>query len=116
MKNKKAAQKTESFVQVPEVHEISIGTDTNNFILASKKPIHPISIGFTENDSAWITSQFQPKSEFFKNIDTKTFNIKKYRNGVYFGELSEEGEKHGRGVIFYFNGRSYEGNFVHDLK
>ena len=24
--------------------------------------------------------------------------------------------KHGKGVIFYFNGRSYEGNFSNDLK
>ena len=58
----KPVSTAEIFVQIPEVREISIGTDTNNFILASKKPIHPISIGFTENDAAWITSQFQPKS------------------------------------------------------
>lgn len=44
------------------------------------------------------------------------FNIKKYRNGVYFGELNENGMKHGKGVVFYYNGRSYEGNFSNDLK
>lgn len=49
-------------------------------------------------------------------MDTSTFNIKKYRNGVYFGQLSDQGLKHGKGVVFYFNGRSYEGNFVHDMK
>lgn len=44
------------------------------------------------------------------------FHIKKYQNGVYFGELSPEGKKHGKGVIFYFSGKIYEGNFFNDLK
>lgn len=58
-------------------------------------------------DSLWITSQYTPKSKFLKEIDTTNFHIKKYRNGVYFGELSESGNKNGHGVVFYFNGRSY---------
>lgn len=46
----------------------------------------------------------------------KNFEIKKYKNGVYFGEISEDGQKHGKGVVFYFNGRSYEGSFIEDTK
>ena len=51
-----------------------------------------------------------------KHIDFKHFQMKKYKNGVYFGQISGEGEKNGKGVIFYFNGRTYEGTFVDDLK
>jgi hypothetical protein len=45
----------------------------------------------------------------------ENFIIKKYRNGVYFGQLENE-RKNGKGVIFYYNGKIYEGNFVNDLK
>lgn len=79
----------------------------NNEYNEFKKPTHPIGIDFSSSDANWITQTFKPKSSFLKKIDHKNFQIKKYRNGVYFGELSEEGLKHGKGVIFYFNGRSY---------
>jgi hypothetical protein len=49
-------------------------------------------------------------------MDIKTFQIKKYRNGVYFGQLTEESKKEGKGAIFYYNGRLYEGSFVEDMK
>lgn len=41
--------------------------------------------------------------------------MKKYKNGVYFGQLSEE-IKEGVGIIFYFNGKLYEGEFKNDMK
>lgn len=42
--------------------------------------------------------------------------MKKYKNGVYFGQLSEQETKSGVGIIFYFNGKLYEGDFKNDMK
>lgn len=67
------------------MHEIAIGTDTDTFVKSPRKTIHPISYAFSDSDTNWITSNYKPKSSFLKNVDTKKFNIKKYRNGVYFG-------------------------------
>lgn len=47
------------------------------------------------------------------------FEMKKYKNGVYFGELINNDEvevKDGHGVIFYFNGKLYQGEFKNDMK
>ena len=79
------------------------------------KKIHPINIDFNEDDTQWIMNSYKPKSEFLRKIDVRNFQIKKYKNGVYFGEI-ENDAKQGKGVIFYFNGRSYEGNFNKDMK
>lgn len=46
----------------------------------------------------------------------ENFVIKKYRNGVYFGEVDDSERKNGYGVIFYYNGRMYEGQFKNDMK
>lgn len=43
-------------------------------------------------------------------IRLDNFVIKKYKNGVYFGELFDN-KKHGYGVVFYFDGKLFEGKF-----
>ena len=53
--------------------------------MPKKGPIHPININFTESDAGWITAHYKPKSEFIRKLDMKNFEIKKYKNGVYFG-------------------------------
>jgi hypothetical protein len=35
---------------------------------------------------------------------------------MYYGEINENGLKHGRGAIFYDNGKIYEGEFKNDYK
>lgn len=42
-------------------------------------------------------------------MNSLNLQIKKYKNGVYFGELDNEGKKNGKGIIFYFSGKIYEG-------
>ena len=49
-------------------------------------------------------------------MDKSGFKIKKYKNGVYFGQLSEDQKKDGVGIVFYYDGRLYEGEFGNDLK
>lgn len=61
-----------------------------------------------------MSKQFKPKSDLLLNADFSKFKIKKYKNGVYFGDLipDENGEgeiKSGLGCVFYYNGRVYEG-------
>jgi hypothetical protein len=73
--------------------------------------IHPIRNNFNEKGINWITDSYHPKSKIFEFINAEKFIIKKYRNGVYFGELNSD-KKHGTGVIFYYNGKIFEGNFL----
>ena len=46
----------------------------------------------------------------------ESMNIKKYKNGAYFGELDQEGRKECKGIIFYFSGKIYEGEVSGDMK
>lgn len=34
-----------------------------------------------------MVKEFKPKSDLLKDADVTTFKIKKYKNGVYFGQL-----------------------------
>ena len=42
------------------------------------------------------------------------FGIKKYADSVYRGELSEEKQRDGFGVMVYRKNRVYEGNWTND--
>ncbi len=55
----------------------------------------------------WMKNQYHPKHELFKGVNLLDFQIKKYKNGVYFGEIDEEGRKNGKGIIFYYSGKIY---------
>jgi hypothetical protein len=46
---------------------------------------------------------------------SQTLTLKKYKNCVYFGHLSN-GRKSGDGIIYYFSGKIFEGKFVNDQK
>ena len=46
-------------IQFPEINELVIGNVSQ---VEVKKPIHPISIDFNDNDALWITQTFKPKS------------------------------------------------------
>ena len=51
-----------------------------------------------------------------KDFQFDSFSMKKYIEGVYYGEFDSDKKKEGRGVIFYKNGKLYEGQFSNDLK
>lgn len=66
-------------------------------------------IQFTLN---WFLDFYEPHLEMFQNIAFEGFNMIKISNGTFFGEVNQEsGLPDGRGVIFYDNGKLYEGNF-----
>jgi hypothetical protein len=97
------------------VHELSIGRDVNS----ESRQQHQINESFNEDRIEWLIKDYKPRSEHFKNIDVSNFVIKKYKNGVYFGEIKtieERPIKDGYGSIFYYNGRLYEGQFKNDTK
>ena len=91
-------------IQVPSVHEIKVGKGQT---IGKQHFIHPVRNNFGQNQVDWITNQFNPKANIIKKIDLKNFQIKKYRNGVYFGQLNQQGQKNGKGIVFYYNGRVY---------
>ena len=78
--------------------------------------IHPIRSTFGASEVDWIHKYYRPKNDFLKEISLSNFQIKKYQNGVYFGELSPEGKKNGKGAIFYYSGKIYEGDLENDVK
>ena len=46
----------------------------------------------------------------------ENFGIKNYKDSIYRGELSSNRKRHGKGVITYFNGRIYEGEWQGDKR
>lgn len=42
--------------------------------------------------------------------------VKKFTDGVYKGEIDKKGNKHGKGLIIWNDGSSYEGGFKNDLR
>jgi len=42
--------------------------------------------------------------------------VKKFTDGVYKGEIDKKGNKHGKGLIIWNDGSSYEGEFKKDLR
>ena len=80
-----------------------------------------IKSDISEEMLSQMVKSFKPRSSLFKDVDFSTFKIKKYKNGVYFGQLTEEDSegiqsKCGKGCVFYNNGRLYEGEFKDDMK
>lgn len=65
----------------------------------------------------WFLGSYQPHLEIFQNVAFEGFTMIKVANGVFFGETNEEsGIPEGRGVIFYENGKIYEGSFKNGQK
>ena len=48
--------------------------------------MHPIRQNFGRSELEWMQKIYNPKNDALKNFNR--FQIKKYQNGVYYGELS----------------------------
>lgn len=49
--------------------------------------------------------------------NSEDFGVKKFKDAIYRGELDQEtGKRHGKGVIVYKNGRTYEGEWICDKR
>jgi hypothetical protein len=42
--------------------------------------------------------------------------LKKYKDAIYIGQVNSEHKREGKGIMFYFNGRRYEGDWLKDLR
>ena len=104
METKKEVYRTLSHLSVTEyVEEKKINTEYRR-----KKSEENNKMINTLN-SSWVKKNYQPHLEIIKTVDRSTLIFKKYNTGTYFGQFNEEGLKEGLGVIFYSNGRHFEG-------
>lgn len=107
------SKKKESIsIQVPSVYELQIGGKGGG----AEKARHPVKQTMGVSELEWIKQQYHPKHELLRGMDMDNMSIKKYKNGAYFGQLDGEGRKQGRGIIFYFSGKIYEGEVGNDMK
>lgn len=53
-------------------------------------------------------------STFYSNYPSYSWSNTYNRDSIYFGELSEDGLRHGYGEITYANGDIYKGNWIND--
>ena len=72
-------------IQVPSVHELRVGEGSSG----AEKARHPIKQTMGVSELEWIKKQYHPKHELLRGIDMNGMNIKKYKNGAYFGELDD---------------------------
>ena len=44
-------------------------------------------------------------------LNQKKITLKKYKDALYVGQLNSTNKREGKGIMFYFNGRRYEGDW-----
>ena len=60
-----------------------------------------------------LTSIWAAEDEFSKH---NCFVFEEFKEAIYVGYFNEHGERHGKGVMKYKNGRQYEGTWVEDVR
>ena len=66
-----------------------------------------------------VTSDHQMVSDLFdfKELSGQdNFGIKRYKNGVYKGQINTDNNRHGFGVMVHSSGRTFEGNWLNDKR
>ena len=76
--------------------------------LSIRKIIRDRQLKKTNLDSIWA------EEDEFSNH--KCFVFEEFKEAIYVGYFNENGERHGKGVMKYKNGRQYEGDWVDDLR
>jgi hypothetical protein len=49
-------------------------------------------------------------------LKQKRISLKKYKDALYIGQLNSTNKRDGKGIMFYFNGRRYEGDWQEDVR
>ena len=76
--------------------------------LSIRKILRDRQLNNTNLPSIWATEDEFSGHECFK--------FKEFKEAIYVGYFNEHGERHGKGVMKYKNGRQYEGTWFDDLR